>query len=204
MLALEGKHVRVCHGLRPCPLVGGPGSPNRGRAATRGGRRTRPMAVTCCCCAGAGLKTGVTPATSGLSGRGGPDNLFVRGAKRQEEAARTCRQRVNCSLWRRRPIRARSASECINMTFALAGKPPVAPNEWVSASCRPRLASNRGYPIPQASRLEPQAFLTTSATPRRGQGTPLRLPSVPIRFTRQQLHLPQPRSGSLWPVRHRL
>ena len=35
-------------------------------------------------------------------------------------------------------------------TLALAGKPPVAPNECVSASCRlrrPRLTSNRGYPI---------------------------------------------------------
>ena len=59
---------------------------------------------------------------------GGPDNLFVRVAKRQEEAARTSRHRVNGSLWRRRQIPARSASECINTTYALLDKPAVAPN----------------------------------------------------------------------------
>ena len=47
-----------------------------------------------------------------------------------------------------------------SMTFALAGKPPVAPNECASASCRPRLTSNRGDPNPRASRVEPLALLT--------------------------------------------
>ena|GEM_PF-3574743 len=47
-------------------------------------------------------------------------------------------------------------------TLALAGKPPVAPVECVSASCRlrrPRLASNRGHTFPHASRLEPHSPL---------------------------------------------
>ena len=51
----------------------------------------------------------------------------------------------------------------------------------LSASCRlrrPRLTSNRGYPIPQASRLEPQAFLATPVTPLRS------VPGVPPRILR--------------------
>jgi len=167
---------------------------------------------------------------------GGPDNLLVRVAKRQEEAARTpkhltgperlqrphtsscgcatrthfasgpplegsvrerrvasleathrwsrvtCRWCVTCgkasgcgmtwiasgpsavthpTCWRlaesdgrSRPVRAHRVGmlalqgrHVCRTVFTLAGKPPVAPSECVSASCRLRLTSNRGYPI---------------------------------------------------------
>ena len=124
---------------------------------------------------------------------GGPDNLLVRVAKRQEAAARTSRHRVNGSLWRRRPIPARSASECINTTYALLDKPAVAPTGGVYFHRRhrdtekvtetdefgvpwPRRAAEWPCRSPQASRLEPRAIRTTPITPLRfvlGRATPV-------------------------------
>jgi len=56
------------------------------------------------------------------------------------------------------PLKASMCAQCLSASSQLR---------------RPRLTSNRGYPIPQASRLEPQTLRTTPVAPLQACHPPL-------------------------------